>query len=209
MLHFTRMIGAFLRAFAVLLVLAAIAVGFVLWKSDPVVIAFKERPLDTLESAYVIKHPQTRQAVFGRLDRKGDVDYFTFTVTRGTPIRFSVKTPVADKAFSPDLTLFGPGLPALTGSPIIPIGDMNGAVVGHVLTDKRTAAFDMPTLTTWYLGPTVAMTAPQDGTYALAITSPDGKTGRYALQMGGTPDRSMDAISSYAAGTIRAILRLY
>ena len=67
----------------------------------------------------------------------------------------------------------------------------------------------MSTLTTWYLGPTVSMTAPQDGTYALAITSPDGKTGRYELQMGGTTDRSLDAYESFAFGTVQAILRLY
>lgn len=199
----------FLRAFAVLLVLAAVAIGFVLWKTDPVVITFKERPLDTLETAQVVRHPQTRQAVFGRIERTNDVDYYTFTLTRGTPVRFSIKTPAADRAFNPALTLFGPGLPAPAAAPSIPIGDGNGAIVARVATDGRSAVFDMSNVTTWYEGPIADMIAPRDGTYALAITSPDGSTGRYLLEIGGVPDRSAGAIASFAAGTVRAVLRLY
>jgi hypothetical protein len=199
----------FLRIFAVLLVLAAVAVGFVLWRTDPVIMTFKERALDTLETALVVRHPQTRQDVFGRIEKKGDVDYFTFTLARGTPVRFAIKTPAADRAFNPGLTLFGPGLPVPSVTPDVPVGEKNGAIVARVAGDGRTAVFQMSDVTTWYVGPAVDMVAPQDGTYALAITSPDETLGRYLLEIGGTPDRSADAIASFAAGTVRAILRLY
>jgi hypothetical protein len=203
------MIGFLVRVFAVLLVLAALAAGLILLRAEPVVIAFKERPLDSLETAEMIRHPQTRQSVFGRLERTGDVDYFTFTLARGTPFRVSIKTPVADRDFNPVLTLFGPGLPQPTQDPSIPIGDANGAIVERVAGGSRTAVFDFPRLTTFYVGPKIDMTAPQDGTFALAVTTPDGNDGRYVLDIGGKSERTVDNTVSFLSGTVRAILRLY
>lgn len=203
------MIGFLLRVFAVLVVLAAIAAGLILLRAEPVVLAFKERPLDTLETAEMICKPQLRRSEFGRLERTGDVDYFTFTLTKGMPFRVSVRTPTADKDFNPVLTLFGPGLPRPSEDPSIPIGDANGAIVNRVARDSRSASFDFPTLTTFYSGPKIEMTAPQDGTYALAVTTPDGNDGRYVLDIEGTTERTVDGTVSFLSGTVRAILRLY
>lgn len=203
------MAGIFLRAFAVLLVLAAVAIGVAASKADTVRIAFKKQPLDTLETAGVFRDPQTRRIVYGRLEREGDVDYYTFTVSRGTPISVSIRTPAADREFNPSLVVFGPGLPAPTVDPGIQIGDANGALVGRVAWDGRAAAFMPASLTTFYLGPRIETVTPQDGTYAIAVMSPTNAVGRYALEIGGASERSFDAFTSFAFGTLRSILRLY
>ncbi|MBU1448738.1 hypothetical protein KKF45_02755 [Patescibacteria group bacterium] len=192
-----------------LLALAGIAVGIAAFKADMVRVAFKKQPFDTLEASGVFRDPQIRRIVYGRLDHEGDVDYYTFTTTRGTPIRISLRTPVADRDSNPMLVVFGPGLPTPTTDPGIGIGETNGAIVGTTGRDARTAVFMLASLTTFYLGPHIETVTPQDGTYAVAVTDRSGSVGRYVLEVGGMPERSFDVFISFAVGTIRAILRLY
>lgn len=203
------MASIFIRIILALTVVSLIALVLTLAGTNPQWRAFKSEPQDTIETAMPLRNPTIRQTVFGRLDHVRDVDYYTFRVQEPSEITVTLRTPVADKAFNPVITLFGSGLPRPNEDPTIPIGDQNGAIVGRIGRDTRRSSFDLQLLTSFYEGATVTTRIPHAGTYAIAITSPTADQGRYVMSMGHKSSRTIDAWSSYVGGTMIALLRLY
>jgi len=169
---------------------------------------FKNTPQDSAETARTITDIERRQRFFGHLESKDDVDYFTFSADEKQNIDLSLETPVADGDFKPVLVLFGPGLPKPTEDPTIQIGDTNGAIVSHA-KDEREKRFDQFLLTTFNIGPVISVEAPQKGTYAVAIRSPKGSTGRYVLHVGSENGFRWNELIQGIVGTLKGLLRLY
>ncbi len=169
---------------------------------------FKDAPQDSIATARVIQNVTRRQRFFGRLNKKGDVDYFTFHAKQGTLLHLSLETPAADGKFNPDLTLFGPGLPAPKEDPTINIGTTNGAIIAHTQTN-RDHRYDQYLFTTFYEGPTITDTAPKNTTYAIAIRNPRGGVGRYVLHIGTRTSFRWDELLQEIVGMLKGLLRLY
>ena len=169
---------------------------------------FKDSPQDNAETARTITDIERQQRFFGRLDSKDDVDYFTFSADAKQKIDLLLETPVADGDFKPVMVLFGPGLPAPTEDPTIQIGDTNGAIVTHA-KDERAKRFDQFLMTSFNTGPTISVEAPQKGTYAIAVRSPKGSTGRYVLHIGSENGFRWDELWQGIVGTLKGLLRLY
>jgi len=169
---------------------------------------FKNAAQDTVETARVIESPARQQRFFGRLSKKDDVDYFTFTVDEKTKIDLLLETPVNDGDFRPVVVLFGPGLAPPKEDPTIQIGSTNGAIVARA-PDERERRFDQFLLTTFNTGPTISTEAPRNGTYALAIRSPKGSTGRYVLHVGTENAFRWSELVQGIFGVLKGLLRMY
>lgn len=170
---------------------------------------FKDAEQDSVETARIIRRPTHAQRFFGRLESKKDVDFFTMTVERDTPISVTLAVPASDLEFRPTLTIFGPGLPKPKEDPAIPIGDGNGAFIASDPKEERGSAFDGYLLTSFFEGIRIEFNAPKTATYALAVRTPDGNRGRYVLHVGTNDEWKWAEIPDRIYGIVRAALRLY
>ncbi|MFH1620853.1 MAG: hypothetical protein ABIB04_02090 [Patescibacteria group bacterium] len=170
---------------------------------------FKNSAQDTVETARIIKDPQNAKKIFGRLETKDDVDYFTFKAEEGQEISVSLSVPAADQDFKPNLIIFGQDLPKSAIDPVISIGDTNGAYVLEFAKTKIQTSFNNFLLTSFNLGPRLEFSSPKQTSYGLAIRSPDGKTGRYLLKIGQKDTWLWNEILDRFFGVLQAILRLY
>ncbi|MFZ2804025.1 MAG: hypothetical protein WA001_02270 [Patescibacteria group bacterium] len=169
---------------------------------------FKGAPQDSVATALIIDQPQQLQRFFGRIETKDDVDYYTFAASKDMAISLSLEIPTGDTNFHPSITLFGPGLQKPNEDPVIEIGDANGAIVEEE-PKQPTTRRDGFLLTSFFEGPYIKTTAPQDATYAIAVRAPDGSSGRYVLHVGTQDSWDWNNFFVNIWNTTRAILRMY
>ncbi len=170
---------------------------------------FKSGSLDSPAEAYVIRHPTEATTFFGRLQSKDDVDYFSVTAEKGTALDISLDTVRNDGEFNPVLIFFGPDLSKPAEDPVIDLGSENGAIIGRVNVDDRTYYRDTYILTDFYSGPSIKIKLPKTATYGLAIRSPNGKLGRYRLDVHGEDKLALSDYPDYIFNLIKAIFRIY
>ncbi|MDQ7814796.1 MAG: hypothetical protein RDU25_03270 [Patescibacteria group bacterium] len=170
---------------------------------------FKSGSLDTPAEAYVIRRPTSAATFFGRLQSKDDVDYFSFTADEGTSLKISLDTVKNDGEFNPIMIFFGPELPSPSEDAVIDLGSGNGAIVRRVVADERASFRDKFIFTDFYSGPTIEIELPKTATYGLAVKSPNGKLGRYALNIQGEDKLALADLPEYLYNIIKAIFRMY
>lgn len=202
------MFKLFSRFFVAGIVIAALSLLIIVLDTDPTRYVFKDSSWDTPETAGIFTVGGLRTSLYGRLTGAHDVDYLRITVTKPTDISIALRTVAGDPSFNPEIIVFGRGL-APRSDVMLPIGDENGAVVGRIGEKTRGTVFDITTMTSYTEGPTVTTRLPEAGTYAIAILTPNGSTGRYVLSTGTKPDRSFDGWISSLRGAVQVILRLY
>lgn len=196
------------RLLGVALFLGVVLMAIVIIQTEPTRYAFKDAEWNTIETAGTIAASSARTEIVGRLEGPKDIDYLAITVTKPQEVVLHLQTDAADVNFNPEIILFGRGLPAEKNIGV-PIGDQNGAIVGRVASGARTTNFSIQAMTSYADGPVIRTTLPAAGTYAVAIRSPEGVSGKYVLTNGTIPDRSFDGWRSSIMGSIRVMLRLY
>lgn len=169
---------------------------------------FKTTAYDSPETAKKIESVTRKQRFFGRLSSKDDVDYYSMTVDEKAKIEILLESPVSDGDFRPVIVLFGPGLSAPKEDPTIPIGETNGAIVGHA-KEERERRFDQFLMTSYSTGPSISISAPRKATYGLAVRSPKGSTGRYVLHIGTENNFKWSELIQGIKGTLKGLLRMY
>lgn len=196
------------RAIGCVLFLVVMAlVGFAILSIPPGEKHFKESSYNQPEQGWRLKAPTELKHLYGRLDEK-DVDYITFTVERPTSISISLKDPAGDAGFEPVFVVFGPGLPKPATPPPIEVGS-NGAIVAQTVRDKQRPVFDASELTTYLTGPSLTADLRDSGTYAVAVVSTKGGSGRYVLSIGNQATGGIVSQFALVPATLRALLRLY
>ncbi len=170
---------------------------------------FKNSAQDTVATAKIIKEPQNKQKIFGRLKSKDDVDYFTFTLEADEAVSISIFVPAADKNFEPSLIVFGSDLPKSDHDPVIPIGEGNGSYIMEFPKTNVQEFFHDFLLTTFKTGPRLEFSSPEKSSYGLALRSPNGNTGRYLLEIGQQDEWSWSHVLDRFFDVLRAVLRLY
>ena len=203
--HFAHMLGRAMGCVFFLVILAL--VGFAIFSIPPGEKLFKAAAYDHPEQGWRLPSPTELKHLYGTLD-EGDVDYVTFTVDRPLSLAISLKNPAGDAGFEPLFVVFGPGLPAPSTTPPIDVGS-NGALIAQTVRDKQHPVFDASELTTYLTGPSLVADLKESGTYAVAILSPAGSSGRYVLTVGNQAEGGIAAQFRLVPATLKALLRLY
>jgi len=170
---------------------------------------FKSGSLDTPAEAFVIKHPDSATTIFGRLQNKDDLDYFSITAEEGTTLEISLDTVKNDGDFNPIMIFYGPELPKPSEDPVIDLGSGNGAMILRVEADSRESRREKFFFTDFYTGPKLKIKIPKTATYGMAIKSPNGKLGRYILDIKGKDEFNLNDLPGHIFDLIKAILRMY
>ncbi|MFA5185490.1 MAG: hypothetical protein WC551_03305 [Patescibacteria group bacterium] len=191
---------------------AVCALGFILALTLPnqaraEVLFFQDEENFSPEAAVAIRHPNLDQRRFGRLNSKDEVAYYSITAEKDTKIELELDTLKADGDFNPTLVFFGPGLAAPKEDPVITLGEGNGAIISRA--DGRTTYFDRSVFTSFTTGPRLKIALPEKATFGVAIRTPNGRTGRYALRLKGKDDFKWSELTARLAAEFRAIFRMY
>lgn len=171
--------------------------------------SFKDSSQDSVETAKAIKDPQNKQKIFGRLESKNDVDYYTFSAEADEVVSITLLVPAADKDFAPSLIVFGPDLPKSDPDPVVPVGEGNGYYALDYPQNNVQKFFEDYLLTSFNQGPRLEFSSPKKSSYGLAVRSPNGNTGRYVLSVGQKDEWNWSEIFDKVVGILRAILRIY
>lgn len=171
------------------------------------VLRFQDVGNFSAETATVIKNPNLGQRLFGRLDSKDEVAYYSITAEKDTLVDLELDTLKSDGDFNPTLVFFGPGLAAPKEDPVILLGEGNGAIISRA--EARIQYFDRTVLTSFMTGPRLKVALPEKATYAIAIRTPNGRTGRYALRLKGKDKFKWNELTDRLAAEFRAIFRMY
>jgi hypothetical protein len=171
------------RLLIVLLALAAVIVT-----ATPAVAhqPFFEDEDFTAEAPRFVARPAVSTAIYATLDRRDDVDYFTFDGKKGQSILLSIVIPqiAGQETFAPAMALMGPGLGQLS----LPEGVARGADAGAYL--MRASAGPAKTFyepfgrKSYWERQEERVTLPADGRYTVAVWSDDRQVGRYTFVIG-------------------------
>ncbi|MGM0419471.1 MAG: hypothetical protein ACQEQG_00610 [Bacillota bacterium] len=156
-------------------------------------------PLDTSGSAsrtnpiHVEDH-KISWAAYRELEKGNQVDYYRFEAQAGEKIYASMVIPVIDRLenFSPEFALIGPGLEEdyadLEQSNVDEILSLKEGEGVVVVVDNETGEsdifFEPFTQTSYWRRQEKTITAPETGTYYLAVFSTSGQTGKYTFSIG-------------------------
>jgi hypothetical protein len=137
---------------------------------------------NSLATATRIKDPAVSYAIYGTLHEAGEADYYTVAMQKGDPLYFMVSTP-EQGSYAPWLVIAGPELPPQGTVPEgieVPEGDTVVVVPGVRPLNAEYEPFSPMAMypTAQYEG-----TAPADGTYVIAVYTPDA-VGPYTLASG-------------------------
>jgi len=158
-------------------------------------------PLDTEGPAtraqpIMIEDHKISWAAYNRLEQPGDVNYYRFEAGAGEEIYVSMMVPHLErlKDYSPDYALIGPGLEddmaGLDEAEIrsrLDIEEGEGARVKRYtgpLGEEADTFFEHFTRTEYWRRQESTITAPETGTYFVAVFSGAEQTGKYVLAVG-------------------------
>lgn len=125
----------------------------------------------SLATAVQLEDPAITYALYGTLHEAGEADYYTVTVPKGSPLRFTVSTPAAG-TFAPWLVIAGPGISPLGTVPSsvgLPEGDTAVVVTG---VRPLHADYEPFTPIAGYQTARYDGLAPENGTYIIAVYTP-------------------------------------
>ena len=182
-------------------VLATVIVAFAL-PADAHHILIEDRDTRGFDSALAIPRPDISWAVYARLEKPDDVDFFSFQVVRPGPIHLGIFIPCRPEFadYYPTYALVGPGLaaPAEKIPFALPAGD-GAIVVRSRPASPRDTFFEPFTLTRLYYGVTFTDTeAAKPGEYFMVVWSDRGDYGDYLISYGTAETWSVrDLIDSY------------
>lgn len=171
------------------------------------VLFFQDTENYSPETARSIKKVKLDQRYFGRINTKDGIAYFSVTADQGTQFELELDTPKADNDFKPTMVFFGPGLAEPKEDAVVPLGEGNGAIVSRA--EDGGNYYDRSTFTRFNIGPRIKIALPMKATYAIAIRSPNGETGRFALKIKGRDDFKWGELTGRLAAQFRAIFRMY
>jgi len=155
-------------------------------------------PLDTSgpaskEEPIFVEDHQISWAAYNQLNRPEDVDYYSFNVNQGEEIYFSMVIPVIEryKNFKPDIALIGSGLDSeyagydsnYINSRLKLESDENVIIVRDY-KDNPDMFFEPFTRTSYWERQEFSISAPETGTYYLAVFSEGQDQGKYTLAIG-------------------------
>jgi hypothetical protein len=128
-----------------------------------------------LSTAYEIDDPAKSWAIYTWLEHEGVADYYKFKLSKGEKIQVSLIVPdnPAGSGFLPAFTLIGPGI---TQNDIVPDYIEVPMDYGTIVvkgTDPREAVYEPFTPGWFYELGTLTMNAPSDGTYYVAVFTPE------------------------------------
>lgn len=148
--------------------------------------------------AIAFEQPDIDRVFYANLANSATVDFYTFQGKQGFSFRSKIlipRLPGLDK-FHPALALFGPGLPkpdeVQTYEIPFNLPQNEGLVTSEQdqsnnvkSNDTLYSHYDEPfTQSSYWVGQTLIRQLPQDGTYYLAVYSPQNQGGKYALETG-------------------------
>ncbi len=135
-------------------------------------------------SAFVLDDPARSLALGSTLVTPGEVDWYRMELAAGDPLVVAMTAPDAEGGIPADITVIGPGLPPLDDSTA-----WLAEIVGGQGAVRHRADPDGVLATHGGLGfiehGGITTTAPQAGTYWIAVTASDpAATGKYVLAPG-------------------------
>lgn len=147
---------------------------------------------------YDLEDLDVSQVVYGVLGEPGRVDYYRMTVPADfqADILLTVPAVPACDTFRPVLSITGPGLPVVVGTPSATSSAAPATPDEEagwlVFRQERWGTFFEPfTGTTYATGPRLIPRL-AGGTYLLAVYAPDGRVGAYGLSLGGAEEPGGD-----------------
>lgn len=138
----------------------------------------------TAVSPFTIADVSISTAVYATLDRKTDVDYYTFEAQQGQTIQLEMTIPQIDglEAFAPTMALLGPGLAEADLPLAVVVPEGSG---GQLIAPTEAVEFYEPFGGQYYWDRQEArIEAPQTAVYTVAVWHASGDMGRYVFVAG-------------------------
>jgi hypothetical protein len=142
----------------------------------------------TLAAPWQVPDASISYAYYGNLYPATDVDYFAFDARAGQSVLLSLSIPAIDgqEDFAPVMAVFGPGIAAGEGATLptrvmAPAGQESFMVPLGEEPDYWFEPFGRRYYWNW---DNYFFTAPETGTYTVALWHPDAQLGRYAFVIG-------------------------
>jgi hypothetical protein len=139
------------------------------------------------DAALPISDPEISWAAYRELKQPGQVDYYTFNAAQGTKLYAQITIPRINglENLNPTYALVGPGLPAPTAKLPFKLKPAEGAVIVRYTGSLPGQVFDEEfTQTQYWIHQEYSTTAPQAGTYYIAVWDETGQIGKYVLAIG-------------------------
>jgi hypothetical protein len=139
------------------------------------------------EKAVRISDPTVSWAIYAQLSQVGEVNYYSFTGTRGARVKIDVNIPriESERDFGIALALIGVGLVDKgSGAPYETYAD-EGVIVAPDRLHDSTRIFDEPfTQTSYWTRQSLVAQLPEDGSYTIAVWNAREQTGKYVIAIG-------------------------
>ena len=168
------------RVFLVLLFAAAAASAHVPMMETPETNSFND--------ALKILRPTYSYAIYGNLEKPGDIDYYTFEVKEPMKAHASLLVPFRPEYldFYPVYAVIGPGLPSPQGKIPFDLPPGCGAIViSGTASEGRPTFYEPFSRTRYYEGiPKFEQELKQPGIYYIVVWHPGNETGAYILGYG-------------------------
>ena len=150
---------------------------------------------ESLATATRVADPTKSWAIYADLHEGGEAQYYVFDVVRGERIHISLLTTTAseDGNFTPGFVLMGPGLESRGFVPPYVETPPGAGLVAVNGTRPTQATYEAFAPSSYVQLADVALDAPADGTYYVAVQDPT-RGGRYGLVIG---DRESFTLSEW------------
>jgi hypothetical protein len=143
---------------------------------------------DSFNNAQKIPRPAYSYAIYANLEKPGDIDYYSFEVTKPMKAHVNLLVPYRPEYldFYPVFAVIGPGLPAPQGRIPFDLPKGYGAVVISGAPAKdRPVYYEEFSKTNYYEGiPKFEQKLAQPGIYYIVVWHPGNETGAYILGYG-------------------------
>jgi len=161
------------------------------WSEAPAHQGILERDDTTgFKDAIELPKPAVSYAVYASLERTGDVDFISFTLTEPQHVKLGILLPYADKFkdYYPVYALVGPGLAAPDEDLPFELPEGYGILTVRSTPVKERPEFLEPfSFTRYYRGiKELELDVKEPGTYYVVVWHPDGEYGDYLVSYGGS-----------------------
>ena len=141
----------------------------------------------SVDSPMFVVDPSISTALYGTIDRAGDVDYFAFTALENSRVLVAITIPAIEgqKDFSPTMAVAGPGLPKASLSKSVHLGEHNAHGAIEIRPTPPRFFFEPFSRTSYWSRQREYIQIPRTATYMVAVWH-DSKdaVGRYVLVVG-------------------------
>ncbi len=161
--------------------------------ANPLIVTLAHQPVCefadlTAEEPWLVPDATISYAYFGSVYPAGDVDYFRFEATEGQSVLLSLSIPAIEDlaAYSPLMTLIGPGLDTATVSQLpdtVEVAAGDGAMM-IPLGDEPVYWFEPFGRAYYWNWDNYFFEAPTTSTYTVALWHPENEIGRYSFVIG-------------------------